>query len=418
MFVLSASVASAQVTPRQAPAIPPPVETLEFDQAIARALAKNPSIAEATTAIARAEALVAQSRALTLPSVSASLRSISLDGARGFEGSTTQPQSQVFLGGNVFYKTGNWYGVNQARDQVEVATRSVAEVRQQVAIGAASAYLAIIAARRQVDVAVRSLDAARAHLDYAQRRLEGGAGSRLNQLRAAQAVSVDEARLETFQLALRRAQEALGVLVVVDGRVDAGAEPTFEVSAEADLSGLAAARPDLLTQAAVQRAAERVVSDHWTEWAPFPSVSFDPAFVAPSGLFQPKRSWSLTVALTQPLFDGGARRARLAQKRVAVDAAKLGFTSIEIQARSEVRVARDSIASLQRAFEVARIASDQANEVLKITTAAFEVGATTNIEVIDAQRVARDTETAAALAEDAVRRARLDLLVALGRFPK
>ena len=124
------------------------------------------------------------------------------------------------------------------------------------------------------------------------------------------------------------------------------------------------------------------------------------------------------MGLTQPLFDGGARRARLAQKRVAVEAAKLGFTSIEIQARSDVRVARDSIASLQRVFNTARIASDQANEVLKITTSAFELGATTNIEVIDAQRVARDTETAATLAEDAVRRARLDLLVALGRFPK
>ena len=56
--------------------------------------------------------------------------------------------------------------------------------------------------------------------------------------------------------------------------------------------------------------------------------------------------------------------------------------------------------------------------MLRITTTAFEVGATTNIEVIDAQREARDAETAAALAEDAVRRARLDLLVALGRFPK
>ena len=232
-------VASAQATPPQAPPVPPPVETLEFDQAIARALAKNPTIAEAATAIARAEALVGQSRALTLPSVSASLRSVTLDGTRGFEGSTTQPQSQLFFGPNVFYQTGNWYGVNQARDQVEVATRSVAEVRQQVAIGAASAYLAIIAARRQVDVAVRSLDAARAHLDYAQKRLEGGAGSRLNQLRAAQAVSVDEGRLETFQLALRRAQEALGVLVVVDGRVDAGAEPVFEVPGDPELAALA-----------------------------------------------------------------------------------------------------------------------------------------------------------------------------------
>ena len=124
------------------------------------------------------------------------------------------------------------------------------------------------------------------------------------------------------------------------------------------------------------------------------------------------------MALTQPLFDGGQRRARRAQKQIAVDAAKLGFTSIEIQARSEVRVARDSIESLQRAFELARLAAEQANEVLRITTTAFEVGATTNIEVIDAQREARDAETATALAEDAVRRARLDLLVALGRFPK
>ena len=45
-------------------------------------------------------------------------------------------------------------------------------------------------------------------------------------------------------------------------------------------------------------------------------------------------------------------------------------------------------------------------------------GATTNLEVIDAERSARDAESAATIAEDAVRRARLDLLVALGRFPQ
>jgi hypothetical protein len=37
--------------------------------------------------------------------------------------------------------------------------------------------------------------------------------------------------------------------------------------------------------------------------------------------------------------------------------------------------------------------------------------------VIDAQRRARDTETAAAVAEHELRRARLELLVAAGRFP-
>ena len=63
-------------------------------------------------------------------------------------------------------------------------------------------------------------------------------------------------------------------------------------------------------------------------------------------------------------------------------------------------------------------AAASANEVLKITIVAFEAGASTNIEVIDAQRSARDLETAVTQAEDRVRQARLDLLVALGRFPQ
>jgi outer membrane protein TolC len=124
------------------------------------------------------------------------------------------------------------------------------------------------------------------------------------------------------------------------------------------------------------------------------------------------------VNFTQPIFDGGQRRALLRQRQAVVEESKLAFTNLEIQARSEVRVARDSILFLERALSIARTSADQANEVVRITTTAFEVGATTNIEVIDAQRVARDTETAAALAEDAVRRAKLDLLIALGRFPK
>jgi hypothetical protein len=37
--------------------------------------------------------------------------------------------------------------------------------------------------------------------------------------------------------------------------------------------------------------------------------------------------------------------------------------------------------------------------------------------VIDAERSARDADTSVATAEDTLRRARLDLLAALGRFP-
>ena len=54
---------------------------------------------------------------------------------------------------------------------------------------------------------------------------------------------------------------------------------------------------------------------------------------------------------------------------------------------------------------------------MDITNVSFRAGAATNIEVIDAERAARDADTAVAVAEDTLRRARLDLLTALGRFP-
>jgi multidrug efflux system outer membrane protein len=276
----------------------------------------------------------------------------------------------------------------------------------------------VIAGQRQVEVAARALEAGRAHLEYASRRLEGGAGSRLNQLRAAQLVTSDELRLENAGLGLRRAQEALGVIVVADGPVDAGAEPAFEVPVAIEEAGWTATRPDLLTRRASQQAADRVVRDHWLEWVPFPTLSFDPVLVAPSGLFQPSRTWRFSVSVTQPLFDGGERRAVRLLRENALENVRLALTETEIRARSEVRIARDALESLDRALSTARQAVEQANEVLRITTAAFEVGATTNIEVIDAQRSARDAESEAAVAEDAVRRGRLDLLVALGRFPQ
>ncbi|MNC91008.1 hypothetical protein D3C83_71900 [compost metagenome] len=83
-----------------------------------------------------------------------------------------------------------------------------------------------------------------------------------------------------------------------------------------------------------------------------------------------------------------------------------------------MRLARAAIVSRELALAKARQAAEAAAEVLKITIVAFDAGSTTNLEVIDAQRASRDLEALVVLAEDAVRQARLDLLVALGRFPR
>ena len=412
---------SATARAQQPPA--PVMERVTFDEAVRRALERNPTIAEAATAVLRAEGLLQQARAATLPNVSATVNNVLLNSARGFAGTVTQPRNQAFLSASVgvpVLAAAQWAAAAQARDQVEIARLSTGDVRQQIGVAAAQAYLAVISQARQVEVNQRALEAARAHLDYAQRRLASGAGSRLNELRAAQEASGDEARLENARLAMRRAQEALGVLMAADGPVDADGEPSFEVPAALppDQTAWLSARTDVQLFSASQRAADRVLRDSRKDWFPTAVASFDPQLVTPSGAFSPTGSWRFTVSLSQPLFDGGQRRGLERLRQAAAQSSAFGLSSIQIQARSEVRIAEETVRSTERALASLRLSAQQAEEVLAITNTAFEAGATTNLEVIDAQRTARDAGSAAAIAEDAVRRARLELLTALGRFPQ
>jgi outer membrane protein TolC len=399
----------------------PPIPKVEFDEAIQRAIANNPTVAQAATAITRAGLLVQQARAVTLPSVSAHATNVTLNSEVAFNGLVAQPQNQTTFTGDAtvsLLDLSHWAAVGQARDQVKVAELSTDSTRRDIAIATAEAYLTVIASRRQLEVNQRAVDNARAHLDYADRRLQAGGGSRLNELRAAASASTSELQVENSRLALRRAQEALGVLVAADSAVDAGLEPAFDVPAVVSEQEWAQARADVRVQQATQLANERVVHDSWRDWVGTASASFDPQYVVPRGLFQPSKTWRLTATFTQPIFEGGQRKAVLQLRELQVQQTKIALSNVMLRARSEVRVAQEAIRSSERALESARTAAAQADDVLRITNAAFEVGATTNIEVIDAQRSARDAESTAALAEDELRRAKLDLLVAIGRFPR
>jgi outer membrane protein len=399
----------------------PIMERVTLDEAVARALARNPTVAQAATAIVRAEGFLQQARAATRPSVNAGLSTSILDSGRGFDDLVVQPRTQTLLSANAsvpLLAASQWAAATQARDQIDIARLSVTDVRKEIASATAQAYLAIIAAQRQIEVVLLARETAQAHLEYAQKRLAGGAGTRLNELRAAQEVAGDEARLEITRLAARRAQEALGVLTATDGPVDAAAEPMFEVPTIADEPTWMAARPDLQLFAATQRAAERTSRDSFKDYFPTVFASFDPQAVTPSGLFQPSRTWRLTFSASQSIFDGGQRKGMARVREADAASSRFQLTSAQIQARSEVRMAQEDVRATERALDSIRLAAQHAQDVLSITNTAFQAGATTNLEVIDAQRSARDSQAAAAIGEDAVRRARLDLLIALGRFPR
>jgi outer membrane protein TolC len=68
------------------------------------------------------------------------------------------------------------------------------------------------------------------------------------------------------------------------------------------------ARTDYRLFSAQRDLSARIVRDSSKDWWPTASVSFDPQYVAPAGLFQPSGTWRLTVSLNQRVYDGGQRR--------------------------------------------------------------------------------------------------------------
>ncbi len=423
-FLTLFGLLAVDAVPAFAQAAPPALPRVTLDEAVRLALDRNPTVAAAATAILRAEALLQQARAATRPNVSAGFTNVLIDGQRGFEGIVAQPRNQAQFGATVsmpILAASQWAAASQARDQVEVARLSTADVRRQIAVATAQAYLTVISQVRQVEVNLRAYEAARTHLDYAERRLTAGAGSRLNQQRAAQEVSAVAARLEYVRLTVHRAQEALGVLVAADGPVDANGEPTFDLPASPALMVPSAPwlleRTDVRLLTASQALAERTLRDSSKDWFPNAAVSFNPQVVTPAGSFQPPGSWSFAVSVSQPIFDSGHRRSLAQLREAALEASKQALLSVQNEARSEVRLAEETVQSSERALASLRLSAQQAAEVLTITTTAFEAGSTTNLEVIDAQRSARDADSFVVIAEDTLRQAKLDLLAALGRFP-
>jgi outer membrane protein TolC len=163
-----------------------PPEPVTFEEAVRRAVERNPTVGQAAQAILRAQALLDQSRSVFRPTVTGTAGTTVLDDARGFDGNITQPRTQTSFGGVASFPilaASRWAAARQASDQVGIARISAEETRRQVALLAAETYLAVISSQHQRQIAARNLDTARALEHYARARQDPGQGSRMNHVR-------------------------------------------------------------------------------------------------------------------------------------------------------------------------------------------------------------------------------------------
>ncbi len=391
-----------------------------LERAVETALARNPTAVVAYEEIRRAEAIVAETRSSALPTVYGNGTFTQLDSAREIGGVVSIPQTSLLLAGTLtvpILVPKAWAQWSQSTDQVKAARASSLDTRRVLAVAVARAYLATVAQKRVVETALRARDADKAHYEYARVRYRGGVGNRIDEVRAEQQLRSDEANVEQQYSSLAKDREALGTLVGVAGPLDTE-EPNLQAPVDpGQAMAEAEHRTDVAAAHARLAAARHAVHDDWTDYSPYLTGVFTPFTSTPATITYPTTGWQAQLLLTVPFYDGGLRYGQEKERDVTRREAQAQLEATLRQARSDVRVAFEELRRADEALAAARRAAGLARAGLDLASTAYRAGASTNIEVIDAERTARDAETAVVVAEDGARQARLDLLAATGRFP-
>jgi outer membrane protein TolC len=400
----------------------PPMEQLTLDEAVRRAIARNPTALIAEEEIRRTEGIVKEVRAGSLPTLTANAAATRIDNTRKVGANVVTPLNYRNANVNLtipLFAPQRWLAWKNFGAQVEIARLSSEDARRAVAAATARAYISVMAQHRLVQITVQARNSARAHLEDAHARFEVGSGNRLDEVRAGQEVATDEAQLAQAESGLSRAREVLGVLVGADGPIEVGEQlalPALPAPEDA-LRDAEDKRPDVLASKLRTESAQSVLRDSWADYMPLLSAVAQPFYNSPSTSTLPETGWQAQLVLSIPLFDGGFRYGVRRERSALFEESKAQLEGLLRQSRSEVRAAFDAVRGADDSLRSARQAASLARQALDMSMLAYREGATNDLEVVDAERRARDADVAALSAEDTARQARIDLLAASGRFP-
>lgn len=383
---------------------------LTADEAVRRALEQSPAVTAAESRVEAAAAGVRGARAPFNPQAE-------LAPGVGFTNGNSVLSQQFDIG-----------GLRSAQAQAAMGLRTAAEAeleltRLQVAGQASTAYHDLVRARSAEEAARETAQLARQLRDAVRHRVEIGEAPQVQLTRAE--IEVTRAEQEVARAAgdVRGRQTTLNVLL---GRpadtptlpaatlaVPEAPAPTAELLQHAQQArpelavgrGLLEARRGDVAVARAQRRPELftdVAADTW-------SLDRDPFG---------SRNLGFQVRLSFPILDRGRLRSAEDRARAGVraqeaelEATRRALTLDIEQAAAELSTAREVALN----YETAILPRTQ--ELLRATQAGFETGLSSFLEVLEAQRVARQTRTEYQSVLFEAVRARINLERALGRIP-
>jgi outer membrane protein TolC len=410
------SPAPAAVAP--SPPAPQGAGSIGFDEAVRRALARNPSAVVAAEEVRRLEGLRLQAASGALPLLGATGALTRLDADRVAAGRVVaaEQQASASLALTVpIVAPSRWFQWSHGSAAVAAAEAGRLDTARAVAVAAGRAYLAVLAGRNLVKVAESARQTAQAHLDYSTARRAAGLGNAIEVLQAEQELAASEVQLQAASAGLVASREGLGLVTGSDGPLDAEEQPSLAVPAgpEAEVQRRADVR------AAQARADVAIATDRdsWADWLPTLLGQAQYFFQDPPTLTTPKTGWQAQLVLSLPLFEGGLRAGQARERSALRQEAQAALDALLRQARAEVRTTWEALARARAGAEAARRGAASAKAALDLADTAYRAGAVNDLQVIDAQRRARDSALTAVVADQAERQALVDLLAATGNFP-
>ncbi|HEY7986294.1 MAG TPA: efflux transporter outer membrane subunit [Methylophilaceae bacterium] len=400
----------------------------ELDALEQKLMANSPDLAAAVAHYMQAEAVSKQLKAQLLPQIDgvAGAQRNDLSDRRPLRNTTSGSYYNDFtLGVQASYEVDLWGRVHdlvasgKATAQAEQA--NLESIRLSLQAELAQQYIALRGLDQQIALLRDTVVAYKKTLDLTTARYDGGIAPKLDVARARTQYETAQSQVEQSLAQRALTEHAIAALLgdsastfSIAARTDVIAIPVIPVGVP---STLLQRRPDIAAAQRTVAAANASVGVAKTAFFPaltlggalgFESTSLSTLIAAP-GTF-----WAIGPTALLTLFDGGKRKAQVAQAQSVLDESGAKYRGVVITAFQQVE---DNLALLnhyQSAATSQQSAVDAAKQALDYSTSRYKEGAASYLDVTASQTDALQTQRDLLTLDTLRLHASVDLIRALG----
>lgn len=364
---------------------------------VERGLAENLTVQQAVERINAAQANVVSSAAGGLPSLTGSA-SETVSGSDGSSGSS--PTESTVLGGLKVSWLLDLFGEyarskESAQASLGAAYSSADVARLSLLSELVTSYINARYYQTRLALAKNSLSSRRETLDLTKLQLEAGAASRLDVVQSEGLVNSTLADLPALETNFRKAAHHIATLLALPAStlvadLQKGApQPIARRSVNAGVpADLIRNRPDI--HQAERQLAAAVADIGVAEAQLYPSITLggtiSPSLTSVRGSSTNLTTWSFGPSLTLPIFDGGRLKANVDIANSSAREAYIAWKSTVLVAVEEVANSLAAVNRDSQTVNALRATVRSYEEALQLSTASYKDGATSLLDVLDAQR--------------------------------